>query len=187
MNYSISVAKVESVFTGQVQTQTWAGSDSWSGTATYAPLTQKQFNPIKAALIQMQGMTNAFQIGDPLGTTPAGRVQGIPVVDGSVSMVAGGIVLYTKGWTPSQEGLLLPGDYLQVGYRLYSVLDSVISDSNGKAAINIGPSLRELPQDGEAVVTNNPVGLFRLANNKITWSSAADKLSHVSFQFQEFR
>ena len=187
LNFSTSVSVVESVFTGQVQTQVWPGADMWSGTATYAPLTQKQFNPIKAALMQMQGMSNAFQIGDPLGATPAGTVQGTPVVDGSIAVVAGGITLYARGFTPSQINLLLPGDYLQVGYRLHTVLDAVISDSNGKAAINIWPSLREVPQDGEAIVTTNPVGLFRLAKNQGTWSSDFTKLTHVSFPFQEFR
>jgi hypothetical protein len=179
-----TAAVVKSVFTGQVQVQRWPGADAWSGTATLPPLTRAKANPWKAALLQMQGMTNALQLGDPMGTTPMGIVQGTPVVDGSI---AGGSTLYSRGWTPSQLNLLLPGDYLQVGYRLHMVLDEVISDSSGKAPINIWPSLREVPLDGEVIVTTNAVGLFRLANDTTTWSADVTKLTHMSFPVQEYR
>jgi hypothetical protein len=182
-----SVAVVQSVFTGSTQTQIWPGADTRSGVATLPPLTQKLAKPWKAALMQMQGMQNAFQIGDPLGAVPQGHVQGNPLVDGTVAVVAGGPILYTKGWTPSQINLLLPGDYIQVGYRYYNVLDAVISDAAGKSAINIWPSLREVPVDGQAVVTTNPVGLFRLAKNSIVWSEDFTKLCHLSFSFVEYR
>jgi hypothetical protein len=184
---STSVAIVESVFTGTVQSQIWPGADTLSGVATLPPLTQKQAKPWKAALMQMQGMQNAFQLGDPLTAIPQGHVQGSPVVDGSVAVVAGGQILYTKGWTASQINLLLPGDRVQVGFRYYTVLDTVISDATGKSAINIWPSLREVPVDGQQVVTTNAVGLWRLAANKVTWSESFDRLCHCSFSFREYR
>jgi hypothetical protein len=186
-NFTTAVAAVTSVFTGKVQTQQWPGADMWSGTCTLPPLTQIQADEWISALMQMQGMTNACQLGDPLKTSPRGIVHGTPVVDGSIAVVAGGITLPTMGWTPSQINLLLPGDYLQVGYRLHRVLDAVISDSSGKAAINIWPSLREVPTGGEPIITSNPVGLFRLATNKGTWSSDFTKLTRLSFQISEFR
>jgi hypothetical protein len=181
------VGIVTALFSGQVQTQTWPGADKWSGTATLPPLTQKEAAGWKAALLQCQGMSNAFQLGIPDHPTPFGTVQGTPVVDGSIAVVAGGITLPTMGWTPSQTSLLMPGDYLQVGYRLHEVLDEVISDSNGKAVINIFPSLREVPQNDEAIVTDNPLGLFRLAKNSVTWSSDFTHLVRLSFQVSEFR
>lgn len=182
-----SVAVVTSVFTGQVQTQQWPGSEVRSGTATLPPMTSAQAKPWKAALLQLQGMSNAFQLGDPLGATPQGHVQGAPVADSSVPMVAGGQTLYAAGWTSSQINLLLPGDYVQVGYRLYTVLDTVISDGSGKAAINVWPSLREVPTG--QIVTNSALGLFRLAKNSITWSEdgPGGKLTHLSFGFMEYR
>jgi hypothetical protein len=186
-NFSTAVATVTSVFTGQVQAQRWPGADALSGTATLPPLTQTQADAWISALMQMQGMSNAFQLGDPLKKTPRGSALGAPTADGSIAMVAGGQVLYTKGWTASQLNLLLPGDYLQIGFRLHRVLDAVISDSSGKSAINIWPSLREVPVNGQALVLTNPVGLFRLASNKGAWSSSVDHLTHLSFQFQEYR
>jgi hypothetical protein len=186
-NFTTAVATVTSVFTGQVQAQKWPGADLWSGTATLPPLTQTQADAWLSALMQMQGMSNAFQLGDPMKKAPRGSAIGDPVVDGSVAMVAGQQVLHTTGWVPSQTGLLLPGDYLQLGFRLHRVLDPVISNNIGQASINIWPSLREPPPSGELIVLSNPVGLFRLANNKVTWSSGVDHLTHLSFQFQEYR
>lgn len=159
----------------------------WLGTCTFPPMTQAQADPWLAALMQCQGMLNAFQLGDPMKASPRGTPLGTPVVNGSIAMVAGGIVLYSQGWTPSQTNLLLPGDYLQVGYRLHRVLDVVTSDSSGKAPINIWPSLREVPAGNEPIITTNPLGLFRLASNKGTWSSDYSKLTRLSFQISEYR
>jgi hypothetical protein len=186
-NFSTAVATVTSVFTGQVQAQQWPGADMWSGTATLPPLTQTKADAWLSALMQMQGMANAFQLGDPMKTSPKGSASGIPTADASIAMVAGSQVLHTHGWTPSRINLLLPGDYLQIGYRLYRVLDAVISDSSGKAPINIWPSLREPPLNGQPLILTNPVGLFRLASNKSAWSADVTHLTHLSFQFQEYR
>jgi hypothetical protein len=186
-NFTDAVAVVSSPFTGQTQAQQWLGADMWSGTLTLPPLTQGQADAWISALMEMRGMANAFQIGDPMKRVPSGSVSGVPVVDGSITVAAGGQTLYTKGWTASKFRLLLPGDYLQVGYRLHRVLDGVNSDSSGKAPINIWPSLREVPSDGESIVLSNPQGLFRLATNKRTWSSDYKRLTHLSFPIVEYR
>lgn len=185
---SDAVAIVNSPFTGQTQAQAWPGADMWSGiTCTLPPLTQPQADDWISFLMECRGMANAFQLGDPLKKKPRGAVSGVPVVDGSVAVIAGGQTLFTKGWTPSKSRLLVPGDYLQVGFRLHRVLDPVDSDGSGKAAVSIWPSLREVPTDGETIVLNNPVGLFRLASNKRTWSEDYTGLTRLSFQAQEYR
>jgi hypothetical protein len=186
-SFSDAVAIVSSPFTGQTQAQQWPGADMWTGTVTLPPLTQNQADDWISFLMECRGMANAFQIGDPMKRMPRGAVSGVPVVDGSVTVVAGGQTLLTRGWTASRFRLLVPGDYLQVGFRLHRVLDVVNSDANGKAAISIWPSLREVPTDGEAIVLNNPVGLFRLAANKRTWSSDYTALTRLSFQVMEYR
>lgn len=186
-SYSNAVAIVTSIFTGQTQAQRWAGADLWSGKATLPQLTQVQADGWIAALLQLQGMTNAFMLGDPLKKAPRGTALGAPVADGSVAMSSGGSTLYTYGWTVSQNGLLLPGDYLQIGYRLHRVLDAVNSDVNGKAPISIWPSLREVPADGTPLVLNSAKGLFRLADNKGTWSADYTRLSSITIPFMEYR
>jgi hypothetical protein len=94
---------------------------------------------------------------------------------------------YTRGWKPNAFGLLLAGDYLQHGYRLHRVLDRVNSDFAGNAVIPVWPSIREAPSDGDPIILNNPVGLFRLATNKRTWSVDYTFLTRMSFPIQEYR
>jgi hypothetical protein len=186
-SFSDAVAVVSSPFTGQAQAQQWRGADVLSATVTLPPLTQTQADAWISFLMECRGMANAFQIGDPMKTSPRGTPLGSAVVDGSFPMVAGGQVLYTKNWTANKTGLLLPGDYVQVGYRLYRNLDTVNSDTSGNALINIWPSLREVPVDNEPIVLNNTLGLFRLATNKRTWSADFTKLTLLSFQVTEYR
>lgn len=185
-SHSNSVVIVTSIFTGQTQTQRWPGADQWSGKVSLPPLTQAQADAWISALMQCQGMTNAIQVGDPLKTAPRGNPVGAPTVDTSQAMAAGTNVLYSYGWQASSTGLLLPGDYIQIsGYRLHRVLDQVNSGGDGKAAINIWPSLRETPSG--VITTQNAKGLFRLANNKNTWSADYTQLSSLSFEITEYR
>jgi hypothetical protein len=184
---TVTVSDVTSVFTGGTQVFQWPGADMWSGTCTLPALTHAQANKWVAALLQCQGKTNAIQLGHPLGKIPAGVVQGSPVVDGSIAVVAGGQVLHTTGWSVTKSGLLLPGDYIQVGNRYHMVLDNVNSDASGKAPINIWPSLREVPVGSSPIITSNAVGLFRLKSNTVTWSTDVTKLTKLSFQIQEYR
>lgn len=184
-SHSNAVAVVTSIFTGQTQTQRWPGADQWSGKVSLPPMTQAEADPWLAALLQCNGMANAIQIGDPLKRTPRGNPVGAPTVDTTQAMAAGTNVLYTYGWQASSNGLLLSGDYLQIGYRLYRVLDQVNSGSDGKASINIWPSLRETPSG--AIFTQNAKGLFRLANNKNSWSADYTQLSSISFDITEYR
>jgi hypothetical protein len=185
------VAIVSSPFTGQTQAQQWPGADSWTGTLTLPPLTQDQADDWISFVMELRGMAYAFQVGDPMKRTPRGSVtsSSVPVVDMSTAgmNIAGAQTLYTRGWATNAFGLLLPGDYMQVGYRLHRVLDRVNSDANGKAQISVWPSLREQPTDAEPIVLNNPVGLFRLASNKRTWSADATLLTSLSFTIQEYR
>ena len=187
MNDAVGI--VVSPFTGQTQTQSWPGADSITGTVTLPPLTQTKADEWIAFLAELRGMQNCFQLGDPMKTKPRGEPNGIPVVDMTTlnSNFVMAQTLYTRGWIPNTFRLLLPGDYLQIGYRLHKVLDVVNADANGKASIAIWPSLREVPTDGEAIILANTCGLFRLATNKRTWSSDQTLLTHISFQIQEAR
>ena len=188
-SFTDAVAVDVSPFTGQTQTQAWLGADLWGGTMTLPPLCQADADNWLCFLMELRGMTNALQLGDPLKPLPRGAVQGsVPVVrTAGGTMVAGGTTLYTAGWVHSKARVLLPGDYLQLGYRLHRNLDVVNSDASGYAAISVWPSLREAPANGEAVVLNKPRGLWRLANNKRTWSADISQLTRLSFSLMEYR
>lgn len=185
-----AVATIVSPFTGQTQTQQWPGGDMMSGTCTLAPLRQDYADDWIAFLLQLRGMANAFQMGDPLKAIPRGTPLGSPLIDNTQNSgnLAMSQSLGTKGWQVSTNGLLKRGDYIQInGYRLHRVLDDVNSDANGNATIAIWPSLREQPADSSTVVTSNTQGLWRLATNKRKWSFDITQTTMLSFQFQEFR
>lgn len=180
-----AVSSVVSPFTGQTQTYSWPGADMWAGTVALPTLTQAQADQWISFLMELRGIQNAMMLGDPMRSKPNGIVKGVPVVNGA--QVAASQSLVTRGWTANTFRQLLPGDYLQVGFRLHRVLDQVNSDSNGDATISIWPSLRDPVTDGQAIILNNPKGLFRLASNKRTWSSDCSLRTKLSFQVMEFR
>jgi hypothetical protein len=150
-------------------------------------MSQAQTDVWVSALMECRGMLNAVQISDPMKATPRGNPLGTPTCPASPVDLFGQSTLTTTGWTPGKVGLLMPGDYLQVGFRLHRVLDIVTSDSSGNATISVWPSLREVPAASAPIILNNPVGLFRLATNKRTWSSDSSRLSRLSFTLMEYR
>ena len=155
------VSVVASPFTGQTQTYDWRAS--WlEGQVSFPHMTRASADAWSAFLMECRGPLNAFQFGDPKAKTPRGSAPGAPVVNGAAQT---GYSLLTRGWQASINSILLPGDYIQVGYRMYKVLDAANSDASGDATLAIWPQLRDLPADGAAIVTANCKGLFRLAKN----------------------
>jgi hypothetical protein len=141
-----AVAVVESQFSLRTQRQGWTGKDKWSGEMTYPPMPIAKANDVTSFLMQCRGRLNAFQLGDPLHTAPRGSGSGQPFVNNTPGTnIPGSITLATSGWTANAAGILLRGDQIQVGYRLYQVLDDVNADASGNAVLNIWPSLRETP------------------------------------------
>ena len=187
---SDQVSTVVSPFTQQTQTQIWPGADSWSVTVTLPPMKREKASAWIGALMELRGMANAMQLGDPDRQHPCGRAPGVPVANtsgGTGYNAAGTTTLYTRGWVASQARILLPGDNLQIGYRLHTVTSAVSSDADGNAAISIWPSLREVPADGEAIILDKPMGLFRLAKNDRKWTTSLGRVTSLSFDLIEYR
>ena len=63
------------------------------------------------------------------------------------------------------------GDFIQIGYRLYKLMDTVNSDVSGDATLAIWPNLRDLPADATAIKCSNCKGLFKLKNTSGNKSS----------------
>lgn len=135
-------------------------------------------------LLKLRGMTGTFLMGDPDGAEPQGVATGTPKVNGSNA--AGSKTLATKGWTTGVSGILLAGDYIQVGTgtatRLYRVLTDANSDGSGHATLDIFPRLRETLVDNVTITTENCVGCFRLANNTRSWSLDTSLIYGIDFK-----
>lgn len=182
------VAESQPSFIAKPQMYVWPGSDWWEADIGLPPLLPSDAGAWQAWLAALQGKANAFEIGDPSRPVPLLPLTGSsPVVNngGGANNLPRSSSLVTVGWRASQPRLMLPGTYLQIGYRLHMVLQQVASDSGGNATINVWPTLREQPTDASAVILNNPKGLFRLAENARQVSVAVTKLSAVGFKCVE--
>jgi hypothetical protein len=175
------VAMSRSPFTGQQQIYNW--QSSWlEASLSYQPMTNVQFQPWGGFLMGMQGIANIFQFGDPNMLKPMGSGSGSPLVDGANQT---GYSLATRGWTAFAAGVLLPGDWLQIGYRLYRNVGVVNADGSGHATLTIWPNIRESPLDGTVITLNNTQGVFRLKKNTPGWSVKPGPIYSVTFEITD--
>lgn len=138
-----------------------------------------------AFLMQAKGMANAFLLGDASRPNPKGSVSvtgAAPLVNGANQV---GYNLNVKGFTPNAHGVLKRGDWIQSIYRLHKVLDDVDADSSGNATLPLYPQIRESPADGQALITSNCVGLFRLASNSNKFSINLASIYGFQFNIRE--
>lgn len=175
------VGNVSNPFTGRLQTQNWQAG-WWEAIVTMPPMPRSQAESWIAFAAQCQGKNGVFYFGDGLGATPQGSAQGTGVTSGSFQQP---YQLTTKNWTPGQFALLSPGDWVQIGWRLYKVLDQVTSDESGNASFAIWPQVREIPPNGTAIITTNAQGLFRMMSNSLKYSVSYDKTYRMSFEIRE--
>jgi hypothetical protein len=118
-----------------------------------------------AALNSLEGPVGTFYLGDTAWKTPRGVGTGTPLINGANQT---GEDLVTDGWTPSKTGILLAGDWIQIGTggnsRLFMVVADANSDAGGNATLTIRPRLqyRTAFADNTPITVNNPVGVFRL-------------------------
>lgn len=102
---------------------------------------------------------------------------------------ATGHTLYTDGWTISTTGILLRGDYFQLGTgeqtRMYKLAEDSDSDLWGNAALEIWPRIRDSPVDDDPLDLTAPKGTFRLATNDPGWSLGVNGFYTISFPIEE--
>lgn len=182
------VGMSRSPFSGSQQVYQWPG-EWWEADCTLPQMLRADAEAWACFLLALRGMAGTFLIGDPAAKTPQGAIGGTPVVNGASQT---GTQLATRGWPASQAGVLLAGDYIQLGpttavpsQRLYKNLTTANADSSGHTTLDIFPRLRESPADGGPIVTSNCVGTFRLGENQTQWDVDAAKVYGLSFKAVE--
>jgi hypothetical protein len=185
-----AVAVVQSPWSMQQQVQSWVGADQWACSVSLPPMLPATAQTWTAWQAVLRGKLGMFQLSDPLRAIPQGTPSGSPAINVGL---AGATVINTTGWSASHNNLLIPGDYLQIGYRLHIVAGNdtggfVNSDGSGNATFEIWPSLRDQITSATAIITNHCKGLFMLSQNVRTWSSTAnEQLVAMSFKCIEAR
>lgn len=180
------VAVTESPYTMGEQSFRWPGQ-RWLLSFTIPPITKRAIAADWIAFgLGLKGRYGYFLAGDPLGKNPRGVASGAPVVDG---LNQTGDSLATTGWTPNTQGILLKGDYFQLGTgsssRLHFVKEDINSDASGNAVLYFEPELRISPNDGAPLTVINPRGVFRLQTNDFSWSVSPGPIYRLSFEASE--
>lgn len=155
---------------------------------SYGPIAEEDWPEWDGFIVAVEGVSSVFQFGDPRRGTPRGSVAGTPVVFGEGQT---GPNVVTNGWTPNAAGVLLRGDYIQIGYRLHTVKRNVSSNFEGVASIPIWPPLREVPNGGgsppvfDPIITTDTKGLWRLKQNQTSIQLDDERNYHVTFEIRE--
>ncbi len=164
-----AVALSQSPFTFEQQVFEHQG-EIWAAELSFPPMERPTAEDLISFLGKLRGRNGTFLLPPFSAKTPRGSGGGTPQVDGASQA---GLILNTKGWPVSTNGVLLAGDYLQIGTgatsRLYKTLNDVDSDAGGLATLDIWPRLRESPADSATITLTNPEGVFRLARNDSEW------------------
>ena len=173
-----SVAVLRSPWSFATQVQEHNGQ-MWMLDASIPPCPRELAEPWVAFLETLKGPVGTFLIGDPWGKSPRGVASGTPLVNGGSQT---GESLNTKGWTAGVTGILKAGDYIQIGQRLYKLKQDANSDGSGNATLEIRPRLRESPANNASIITEEPVGLFRLNTSEVPlFDLDYERLYSVSF------
>jgi hypothetical protein len=177
--YCVSNVSVNrSPYTYATQIQSFPGQ-LWQAEVAFPLMNQVDAELWTTWLLKLNGPLGTFRLGDPIGKTPRGiGVAGAQVDGGSQT----GQILNVKNLPLSTTGLLLAGDYIEIGNRLYKLLSNMDSDGAGKATIDIWPRLRISPANGDSIVASNAKGLFRLSQT-VNQIYTADETRLMEFGF----
>ncbi len=179
------IAATQSPFTLEQQSFQWPG-EAWSMSFDMPVITDRKIAQEWIAFaLKLRGGFGYFLAGDP-SAVRQGIGGGTPRVNGAGQV---GDELVTDGWTPNLEGVLLAGDYIQIGSaettQLLMVSDDVNTDSGGNAIIGVMPNIRNGPADNSPILIDGARGLFRLSDNAWPWAVAPGPVYKLSFQASE--
>lgn len=180
------VGLTASPFSLEEQAFKWPG-EQWMIDFVMPPFTSPVIaGQWKAFGVKAEGRWGRFLLGDPSATSPKGVGTGTPQVDGGGQT---GNTLITKGWTGNTQGILLAGDYIQLGSgttsTLHMVTEDADTDSSGDAALSIAPAVKVAPNDSATITVINPRGVFRMAENSFSWSVDPGPVYRMSFRAVE--
>lgn len=186
MTLTRAVGVTQSPFTFEEQSYRWPG-EMWSMEFALPPIVNRAVAAEwKSFALKLEGQYGRFLMGDPSARLPAGSGAGTPLVNGINQT---GNTLVTDGWTPNQQGALLPGDYIQLGTgassKLHMVTNTVNSDGAGNATLEFVPALRTSPADNAPIVISDAKGVFKLTNNSFSWQVSPGGIYRISFSAQE--
>lgn len=151
-----SVAVVRSKFAYNRKAHNFTG-EMWEMSGTLPLMNRDTAEAYLAFIAKLKGKYGSFLFPLPTSISSArGSWGGTPVVDGGSQT---GDTLDIRGLPNNITGVARQGDYINLGTgattRMHKVLDDANSNGSGETTINIWPSLRTSPNDGDAVAYEN--------------------------------
>lgn len=93
--------------------------------------------------------------------------------------------IYLKGLPPSTQGLLLPGDQVQVGKQITFATASLDSNEAGLGYLQVSPPLRYAPANNDPLIVINPMGRFIFSGQFPQWSNTPGVFTTIDGDFEE--
>lgn len=135
-------------------------------------LPDSEYRTLRGEIAQLQGVRHRASVPmSILGYQRGGVGGGTPLVNGAHT--AGATSLSVKGMPNSTTGVLVPGDFLQVGNQLTQVVSTLTSNGSGVGSCNIWPELHQNYANDTAIVyTTACAGLFIMVSDLEVGSSS---------------
>lgn len=160
-----------SAFSGHVQTQR-GQMERWKFAMKIRRLTRREASAAQEFFMAIEGPLGLFRMYDPAGKNPLGTASGSPALSASAS--PGDRALVTAGWSPNVASLLMPGDWLEVGYQLFKVRSIASSSNSGACSIAVWPKVMVPLASGLPVRFRSARGVFRFTTDAPSWDVSAD-------------
>lgn len=100
-----------------------------------------------------------------------------------------GSAMYVKGLPVSTNGLLLPGDQVEIttsrGPELKFVMSALNSDAAGLGYLEFEPPLRGSPANDAPIIVLNPMGRFVFRGDFPEWATDPGPVTSASAEFEE--
>lgn len=177
-----NTGKAFSPFDGSVETQERPGA-RWIATLVYDKWRRQDLAEYEAFLVALRGAAGRFYLWNHAREDPQGTALGTPLVQVSPPPTTTSIDTY--GWTVSQTGLLLPGDYFGVDGELKMVTTQVDSDATGYALVEFEPPIRGTPVVDTPILTTAPTATFMLVDDDQTAFDYQTLFGNFSIQVME--
>lgn len=158
--------------TGAVQTVA-RGGERWAAEMHFLNLKGDDKAVMKAFYSRLLGQTNRFYMGD-YSSVSRGTFGGSPVVNGASQT---GDSIDVDGCTASVTNWIRAGDMFAIGDELKMAVSDKSTSFSGEVTIDFLPRLRVSPPDNDIIVTTNPVGLFLLESDEMSWTNKPNDLS----------
>ena len=165
--FSFKTATFESTSPFSFQTQSFDfGGWAWNFQFSYPPLKKENVILFREFFTNVRGSTGLFLMGDPAFPIPQGTVSESDILVVNSTLNQRDTEVSISGFTPSTVGVLLAGDYIQIGInnnsRLYSSLSDVDSDLFGIATVTIQPATLSA-NVGDSIIAFDAKGVFKLS------------------------